>query len=194
MAEEVRLPERVINPSDIKIYHMTDKGQEAFRKGIPFLEMIEGRDYNLAFVIDYKQLVRQRVREAAEQPSYLKMFDGHRKPFFTPKRHYNRHYVSSWKKMLPNSVAGFALLLGAVSGTSAQTIDCKMTEENLSYQFFVLHKDGSAYLRRVHNDKSNPLNEKRCIGTYEAEGLEPRVDRSIIHFGKGVYEVQEQGK
>mgnify|MGYP001573656761 FL=1 len=66
MTEEVSLPERIINPSDIKIYHMTEKGQEAFRKGIPFLKMIEGEDYTLDFIIDYKALVRQRVRENAK--------------------------------------------------------------------------------------------------------------------------------
>ena len=58
--------ERVINPSDIKIIYMTEKGQEAFRKGIPFLKMIEGEDYTIPFIIDYKAFVRQRVKDNAE--------------------------------------------------------------------------------------------------------------------------------
>lgn len=59
-------PERVIYPSDIKIIYMTEKGQEAFRKGIPFLEMTEGQDYTIAFIINYRELVRQRIKDIAE--------------------------------------------------------------------------------------------------------------------------------
>ena len=73
--------EQVINPSDIKIIYMTEKGQEAFRKSIPFLEMIKGEDYNIAFVIDYKALVRQRVKDNAE--AYL----SYQKPRYSFRQH-----------------------------------------------------------------------------------------------------------
>lgn len=193
MQEELNLPEqseRVINPSDIRIYHMTEKGQEAFRKGIPFLEMIKGEDYTLAFIIDYKKLVAQRIKDNTD--AYV---NNHKRPRYSFKLH------NAYAK---RTVAGLALLLGAVSpaysqsipdelpAKQKQTLECRMTEENLFAQYFVINKDGSAYLRRIHLDKSDYLNEKRCLATYDAEGLEPRVDKNIIHFGKGVYEVQGQ--
>lgn len=74
-------PERVINPSDIKIIYMTEKGQEAFRKGIPFLKMIEGEDYTIPFIIDYKVLVRQRVKDDA------RAYHEYKRPRYSFKEH-----------------------------------------------------------------------------------------------------------
>ena len=174
MPEEVRLPERVINPSDIKIYHITKKGKEAFKEGIPLPQMKEGIDYVLN-IISYKELIRGKVRKMAEQK-------------------YGHDELPKYFKKSKKSVLALTLLLSSVMPASTQTIDCKMYEENLISQYFAINKDGSAYLRRNYLDKSDVANHKRCIATYNAEGLEPRIDKTFIHFGKGTYEIQLQGK
>ena len=76
----------------------------------------------------------------------------------------------------------------------SSTLDCKMTEENLFRHYLVIEESGNAFYQRIYLDKSDILDQKRCVATYDIEGLEPRVRKTIVHFGKGTYEIQKQGQ
>lgn len=118
--------------------------------------------------------------------------------------------MNKYKKAGLRFLEGIALTLAGCSPIYAQSLnipnelppkqkqvsalDCKMTEENLFRHYLVIEESGNAFYQRIYLDKSDILNQKRCVATYNIEGLEPRVNRTIVHFGNGTYEIQKQGQ
>ena len=74
---DVVLPGAFMRASDVRVYYMTDAGQEAFQKGLPTSQMKEGNHYYLVGKIPYRSTPENFYRSPKEEETRVHQRTNH---------------------------------------------------------------------------------------------------------------------
>ena len=82
-------------------------------------------------------------------------------------------------------------ILAGMMLVGSQSVDCKLTEENLITQFIKIDDGGKGTLSRIYIDRSDLEHVKRCRIEYDINEVQPRNNYFLMFFGPARYYVDQ---